>query len=222
MNASRLLVLGALAAMLPLATTDAQPRRGQIRPRVIVPRDPSASELLDRRRELDLNPRQVARLDSIERAEFSERRALRQQLTQQRDSLCMTRRPCVLTSEERDRFRARMEEMRPQRERMLRGDSLARSQAYSLLDSTQRGRLQTMRERRVMRERGMMRDRMDGPRGFRERGVRREGMRGFERGRMQLERRQLQRRQLQRRMRRDFDGPRERFRDFGPGRRPGE
>jgi hypothetical protein len=33
---------------------------------------------------------------------------------------------------------------------------------------------------------------------------------------------QLERRQLERRMRRDFDGPRERFRDFGPRRRPGE
>lgn len=210
MNASRLFVLGTIAAILPLAIADAQSRRGQMRPRVIVPRDPSASELLDRRRELDLNPRQVARLDSIERAEFSERRAIRERLTQQHDSLCMNRRPCVLTAEERDRFRAQMEQMRPERERRLRGDSLARSRAYALLDSTQRGRLQTMRERRVVRERVMMRDRVDGRRGSHGRSYRRDGMRGYERDRMQYERR----------MRRDFDAPRERFRDSGPRRRP--
>ena len=223
MNASRLLVFGGLAAIFPLAAADAQPRRGQMRPRVVVPREPSASELLDRRRELDLNPRQVARLDSIERAEFSERRAIRQRMTQQVDSVCANRRPCVLTPEERGRFRSRMEELRPQREQMLRGDSVARSQAYALLDSTQRGRLQTMREQRVMRARGMhergmrMRDRMDGPRGLRDRGFRRPGMRGYERNRMQLERRQFERR-----LRREFSEPRARFRDMRPRRGPGD
>lgn len=219
MNASRLLVLGGLAAIFPLAAADAQPRRGQMRPRVIAPREPSASELLDRRRELDLTPRQVARLDSIERTRFSERRAIREQMTRQIDSVCANRRPCVLTPEERGRFRTRMEEMRPQREQMMRGDSAARLQAYSVLDSTQRSRLQTMREQRVMRARGLrergmrMRDRMDGPR---SRSFRREGMPRYERDRMQLERRQFERR-----MRRDFAEPRERMRDLRPRRGPG-
>ncbi len=219
MNASRLLVLGGLAAIFPLAAADAQPRRGQVRPRVIAPREPSASELLDRRRELDLTPRQVVRLDSIERTRFSERRAIREQMTRQIDSVCANRRPCVLTPEERGRFRTRMEEMRPQREQMMRGDSTARSQAYAVLDSTQRSRLQTMREQRVMRARGLrergmrMRNRMDVPR---SRSFRREGMPRYERDRMQLERRQFERR-----MRRDFDEPRGRFRDMRPRRAPG-
>lgn len=219
MNASRLLVLGGLAAIFPLAAVDAQPRRGQMRPRVIAPRAPSASELLDRRRELDLTPRQVARLDSIERTRFSERRAVRERMTQQIDSVCANRRPCVLTPEERGRFRARMDEMRPPREQMMRGDSAARSQAYAVLDGTQRSRLQTMREQRVMRARGLrergmrMRDRGDAPR---NRSFRREGMPRYERDRMQLERRQFERR-----MRRDFGEPRGRFRDMRPRRAPG-
>jgi len=185
MKASRILVLGSLAVALPLGVTEAQGQRGQMRPRVIAPRTPSASELLDRRRALDLNPRQVARLDSIERVQFSQRRALGEQMRRQRDSLCANRNPCVLTPEERDRFRAQQQQMRPQREQMMRGDSLARTQAYAVLDSTQRNQLQTMREQRVMRQRAaFQRDRVQRGRVPRA-GFRREGMRDFERGRLQ-------------------------------------
>jgi hypothetical protein len=170
-----------------------------MRSRVIAPRTPSASELLDRRRALDLSPRQVARLDSIERVQFSQRRAMGEQMRKQRDSVCADRNPCVLTPEERDRFRAQQEQLRPQREQMMRGDSLSRAQAYAVLDSTQRSRLQTMREQRVMRQRAaFQQDRMQRGRVPRA-GFRRDGMRGFERSRVER-------------------GPR--FREFQPGRRP--
>lgn len=184
MNTSRLLVLGSLAAILPLGGVEAQARRDSLPRRIIAPRTPSATELLERRRALDLTPRQVARLDSIEREQFSARRAARDRMLQMQDSICGDRRPCVLTPDEAQRFRAQREQMRPQREAMMRADSAARSRAYAVLDSTQRTRLQNIREQRVMRQRGaVMRDRM-APRGPRAQGFRGDGPRGFNRGRI--------------------------------------
>lgn len=184
MNTSRLLVLGSLAAILPLSGAEAQARRDSLPRRIIAPRTPSATELLERRRDLDLTSRQVARLDSIEREQFSARRAAQARMRQVQDSICGDRRPCVLTPEEAQRFRAQREQMRPQREQMMRTDSAARSRAYAVLDSTQRTRLQSIREQRVMRQRGAaMRNRM-APRGPRAQGLRGDGVRGFDRGRI--------------------------------------
>jgi hypothetical protein len=145
LHSRTLLTLSFLA--LP-AASEAQPRRPM--PDRPGGRGLSATELLNRRRELDLTPRQVARLDSIERAQFAQRRQLGLELQRQRDSLCANRRPCVLSQEERQRFRDQMERERPRREAMLRGDSAARSLAFSMLDSTQRGRVQGMRMRAPM------------------------------------------------------------------------
>lgn len=219
MNTSRLLVLGSLAAILPMGGADAQARHDSLPRRIIAPRTPSATELLERRRDLDLTPRQVARLDSIEREQFTARRAARERMLQVQDSICGDRRPCVLSPDEAQRFRAQREQMRPQREQMMRADSASRSRAYAVLDSTQRTRLQSVREQRVTRQRGSaMRNRM-APRGPRAQGLRGNGMRGFDRGRLGgFDRGRMQ---GERRMRLP-DGPGARMREPGVRRPPGE
>jgi hypothetical protein len=154
----------------------------------------SATELLDRRRQLELTPRQVARLDSLERAQFAERRSFMQQMQQQRDSACANRNPCRLSAEERQAMRSRFRGTGA--DAFRRSDSLSRSLAYSVLDSTQRGRVQGWRQnqRRAMMTRGRMgMGPQVGPRGGMGRGWRQEGRRprgpqfegprGFNRGR---------------------------------------
>ena len=170
MHARRTL-LAATALALPLFSLDAQARR---RPAQAPGGAPpvSATELLDRRRELDLSPRQVVRLDSIERSQVAERRTFMQQMQKQRDSVCANRNPCRLSAEERESFRGRLGS-----ESFRRSDSLGRSLAFSVLDSTQRGRVQGWRQgqRRAMMTRGRM-GRDIGPRGM-GRGFRDEGAR---------------------------------------------
>jgi hypothetical protein len=171
MHARRTL-LAATVLALPLLSAGAQGRR---RPTPAPGGAPpiSATELLDARRELDLSPRQVARLDSIERSQFAQRRTLMQQMQRQRDSVCANRTPCRLSDEERESFRGRLGS-----ESFRRSDSLGRSLAFSVLDSTQRGRVQGWRQgqRRAMMSQGRM-GRDMGPRGmgrgFREQGARR-------------------------------------------------
>jgi hypothetical protein len=176
MHAGRTL-LAATVLALPLLSAGAQGRR---RPAPAASDTPpiSATELLDARRQLDLTPRQVARLDSIERSQLAQRRSFMQQMQKQRDSVCANRTPCRLSDEERLAFRNRMGGSEANAFR--RSDSLGRSLAYSLLDSTQRGRVQGWRqgERRAMMTRGRMGPGM-GPggrgmgRGWREEGGRR-------------------------------------------------
>ncbi len=200
MRKSQLLALASFGILVPAIGAEAQPRRAQTQPRVVAPRTPSASQLLERRRELDLTPRQVAQLDSIERVQFAQQRARRERMVQLRDSVCGDRRTCVLSPEQRDQFRAQMEANRGQREEMFRADSLARTRSYAVLDSTQRSRLQSIRERQVRQMRGGTRARME------SRGFRRSEMRRFDRGRPGIERRM-----------RSFDrGQRMRMREFGP------
>lgn len=171
MHARRTL-LAATVLALPLLSAGAQGRR---RPTPAPGGAPpiSATELLDARRELDLSPRQVARLDSIERSQVAQRRTLMQQMQKQRDSVCANRNPCRLSAEERESFRGRLGT-----ESFRRSDSLGRSLAFSVLDSTQRGRVQGWRQgqRRAMMARGQM-GRDIGPRGmgrgFRDQGARR-------------------------------------------------
>lgn len=107
----------------------------------------SVSALLDARRQLDLTPRQVARLDSIERAEFRRHQAARTQLQALRDSVCPRGQRCEVSSEQRQTLRDRMSRLRDPR-----SDSVGRAMALGVLDSTQRGRVQgwRMRQGRVM------------------------------------------------------------------------
>jgi hypothetical protein len=174
MHARRTLLAAAVLA-LPLLSVEGQQRRRPVQTLAGAP-PISATELLDARRQLDLTPRQVARLDSIERSQVTQRRSFMQQMQKQRDSVCANRDPCRLSDEEREAFRNR--QGRNGVDSFRRSDSLGRSLAFSLLDSTQRGRVQGWRqgERRAMMARGRMAPEV-GPRGmgrgWREQGARR-------------------------------------------------
>lgn len=165
LDARTLLAVSTL--LLPLASAGAQgrPRQGQQPPDG--PPPASVTELLDARRALDLTPRQVARLDSIERAQFTQRRALMQQMRTQRDSACANRRPCDLAPEERQKLRDSFAKGGQGPQALWRSDSAGRALAMSLLDSTQRGRVQGWRQARgMMARRAFSQGRGQGGRGF--------------------------------------------------------
>jgi hypothetical protein len=183
----------AALAVAALLVSDAEAQS----PRGAPGRGGSVSDIINSRRLLDLTPRQLAQLDSIERDQYRSRNDLRDRMMSRRDSLCANRRPCVLSREERAAFSDWANSQRPRRADMLRNDSLTRNRVMSVLDSAQRSRLsdlrsrgsggremQGLRERRGMREmrmreRGGARE-MRGSRGMREqRG--RPGMRGPQR-----------------------------------------
>ncbi len=174
----------ALATLLalPLAlTAQARPRRPEpaATPTPRLQGMISPTELLDRRRELDLTPRQVARLDSLERRMIAQRRTLADQARALRDSTCGRDGRCNLSDSARRNFRDRLVQLRGRQV-----DTTLGRQAMAILDSTQRGRVQGMRmgrigQRMAMQRGGMRRggfagpqrpgrDRMDvGPRGRR-------------------------------------------------------
>ncbi|MGQ0765969.1 MAG: hypothetical protein ACT4OZ_09910 [Gemmatimonadota bacterium] len=108
----------------------------------------SVSDIMNARRLLDLTPRQLAQLDSIERSGFQARSLLNTRLQARRDSLCATRNPCTLSREERAAFLDWADSQRPTRAQMLRSDSLTRHRVMAVLDSTQRARLSGLRARR--------------------------------------------------------------------------
>jgi hypothetical protein len=170
----------ALAALLalPLVLTAQQPRPR----RPAAPPTPSGApriqglasptELLNRRRELDLSPRQVARLDSLERTMVTRRRALADQARALRDSACDRGDRCDLSDSARRTLRDRMGQLRSRQV-----DTTLGRQAMAVLDSTQRGRVQGMRLGRMQRGMAMRRQApgrrgggFDDPRGFRGRG----------------------------------------------------
>ena len=135
--------------------------------------------LIDMRRELNLSGRQLAQLDSIERALLQRNDGVRERLRTRLDSL----RPRTRggSEEEIARFRAEGDSMRALRQVIARNDSVARSAAMSVLTDSQRvrvrervaerrgfeaGRRSTMRGQRGMREgRPGMGPRMRGPGG---------------------------------------------------------
>lgn len=98
---------------------------------------PSAvTQILNARRALDLTPRQVAQLDSIERTLWAERAALRAQLESQRDSL------------RRGEGQQQARGARPQLQALRQRDSTARVAAERLLTDVQRGTLREMQAER--------------------------------------------------------------------------
>ncbi len=99
-----------------------------------------ASALIEMRRQLDLTPRQLAALDSIERTQQQRNVAARQQLMLRRDSLLAGRDPRTLTPDERTAMHARLDSLRPLRDRMRRGDSTTRQAALRVLTDSQRTR----------------------------------------------------------------------------------
>lgn len=119
----------------------------------------SVTDIIDARRFLDLTPRQLAQLDSIERAAFQARSRLRASLQARRDSMCANRNPCNLSREERAGLLDWADSQRPTRAQMLRSDSIMRNGVMAVLDSTQRARLGGLRSRRSSG--------IDGPRALR-------------------------------------------------------
>ncbi|HEX7121116.1 MAG TPA: hypothetical protein VF178_02010 [Gemmatimonadaceae bacterium] len=98
--------------------------------------------LIDLRRELNLTPRQLVQLDSIERALIETNRALMAQYRGRTDSLPRMRRGQTLTDEQRAelraQFEARRDSMRARRSELARNDSIARERAMAVLTDSQR------------------------------------------------------------------------------------
>lgn len=149
------------------------------------------SRLIDARRELDLTPRQLVQLDSIERVQVAERRAQQAGMIARRDSL---RRDLEsLRGAGRDSLRAaaraRMEAMRPQMEQARRRDSATMAAAERILTEPQRQRLREMRAEERGFQRGLRQGQVRGMQGrrgpdgamperaMRERAVRERAMR---------------------------------------------
>ena len=126
------------------------------------PRGRSAAgvtQLLNARRELELTPRQVAQLDSIERVQMAEHKALNERLRPVRDSIAQRVRSGDRTPEFRDSIRAqarsRMEANRPLLDEQRKRDSSRHVAAERVMNDTQRQRVREMQAERRGFERGM-------------------------------------------------------------------
>lgn len=160
----RRLALSAGVLAMPALLMAQAPRAPRDPAGPMAARTPAPSEvtrILNARRQLDLTPRQVAQLDSIERGVFAERRAMQQRLQAQRDSLRgdVAGRARAGQRVDRDsvraRAQARMEALRPQMEQLRRRDSVARSAAERVLNDAQRQQYREMRAERRGYERGL-------------------------------------------------------------------
>jgi len=187
------LALGAAVCIVPglLAAQPAQGPRGAMRPPVERPagrvqRPGAISRLLDARRQLDLTPRQVAQLDSLERIQFAEHRAFAEQMRPARDSMQARARSGARDPAARDsvraQARARMEAQRPQMEQRRRRDSALSLAAERVLNDTQRQQVREVQAERRGYERGMRESRGQragmGPQQRRPQGAPQPGMRG--------------------------------------------
>ena len=145
----------------------------------------SVTHILNARRLLDLSPRQLAQLDSIERALFAERRATEQRMRALHDSVAGQARERMshgergVTDAQRDSIRTRMETLRPQLERLRGRDSTARAAAQRVLTDAQRQQVREIQAEERGRQRGMRE-----ARGGQMRGQTRGRMRGHMRGHM--------------------------------------
>lgn len=140
--------------------------------RAAMQRGAGVTEILNARRALDLTPRQVMQLDSIERTLWAERQRVQAQARPMGDSLRarVQRDGVPRDSASRAAFRRQMETqraaMRPQLDAMRQRDSTARAAADRILNDTQRTKLREMQAERRGFERGMRAGRgQDGRRG---------------------------------------------------------
>ena len=132
-----------VAALLPSLTTAQAPRRARgaaVGPNPIAP-------LIDMRRELDLTPRQVAALDSIERSLLQKNGTVAERLRSRRDSVLGNDRR-NLSPEDRQSLRARLDSLAPLRQQVVRNDSIARAAAFRVLTDSQRVRVREMQAER--------------------------------------------------------------------------
>ncbi len=147
----------------------------------IAERGLGVTEILNARRALDLTPRQVAQLDSIERVLWAERQRIQAQVRPMGDSLRarMWRDGVPRDSASRAALRREMETrqaaLRPQMEALRQRDSTARAAADRILNDTQRTKLREMQAERRGFERGMRAGR--GPAGRRGATMGRDGRR---------------------------------------------
>lgn len=119
------------------------------------------TEILNARRALDLSARQVAQLDSIERALWADRQRVQAQMRPMGDSLRtrVRRDGAPRDSASRAALRGQMETqraaMRPQMEQLRQRDSTARAAANRVLNDAQRTKVREMQAERRGFERGM-------------------------------------------------------------------
>ncbi len=133
------------------------------------------TQILNARRVLDLTPRQVVQLDSIERTVYAQRKAAMDQMRVRRDSI-RAKAPAAqdrqaMRDSARASARARMEAMRPQMEQVRQRDSTAGAAALRVLTDAQRQQLRELQAERRGRMAGMREARgMRGRDGARPRG----------------------------------------------------
>ena len=161
------------------------PLSAQRAPGADVERPGSVSRLLNARRQLDLSPRQLIQLDSLERIQYAERKQFNERMHGARDSMSMRARSGARTRGARDSMqaqaRARMEAERPQLEQRRRRDSSLSAAAERILNDTQRQKVRELTAERRGYERGMRESRAprgDQPRAGMRGGLPRAGMRG--------------------------------------------
>jgi hypothetical protein len=144
------------------------PQGGQVAPR----RPGNVTAMLNARRQLDLTPRQVAQLDSLERGLHAERERVAAANRPAMDSMRQrVRSGAPRDEQQREAMRAEAEQrraaMRPEMDRLRQRDSAATAAADRILNDTQRTKWREMQAERRGFERGM-----------REGRGREEGMRG--------------------------------------------
>lgn len=154
----------------------AQPRQGVPAGPGRGPRPGAISHLIDARRELDLTPRQLAQLDSLERIQYAEHQQLAARQRAARDSIQVRARSRAGDPALRDSMRAqaqaRMQAERPMIEQRRKRDSSLNMAAERVLNDTQRQKVREMQAERRGFERGLRESR--GQRG----GTPRAGQRG--------------------------------------------
>lgn len=132
-------------------------------PRARRPNPAGATALIALRQQLNLTPRQVATLDSMERAQRQRNQAARERFTLRRDSLLAGRNLRTLTPDERAALRARLDSLRPLRQRLARSDSASRAAAMGVLSDAQRTRARELLTQRRAYAQGWRAGRAAGP-----------------------------------------------------------
>jgi hypothetical protein len=127
----------------------------------VAPRRPgSVTAMLDARRQLDLTPRQVSQLDSLERGLHAERQRIAEANRPAMDSMRQrVRSGAPRDAQQREAMRAEAEQrraaMRPEMDRLRQRDSVATAAADRILNDTQRTKWREMQAERRGFERGM-------------------------------------------------------------------
>ena len=155
---SRMISTLTLGAALLVAPTVLMSQAGQGAPQSPI------THLLNARRQLDLTPRQVAQLDSLERIQYAEHEQFNARMRSARDSMMTRGRPGDRLPAARDsmqaQMRARREAERPQLDQRRRRDSSMSAAADRILNDTQRQRVREMQAERRGYERGVRESRV--------------------------------------------------------------